>query len=60
MVTCESRNYIAMYNSKKMRVKANSSYQAQKAAIDWFKPPKSKEHMVHVYLADSEINTGSL
>ena len=54
------RNYIAMYNIKQMNVKAASSYQAQKTAIDWFKPPKSKQHMVHVHLADTPIDTSSL
>lgn len=52
--------YIAFYNSKQIEIQAGSSYAAQLQAIKLFKPPKSKEHMVHVYLADRHINTTSI
>lgn len=52
--------YIAFYNSRQTIVKASSSYAAQQEAVKLFKPPKSKEHMVHVYLADVPIDTSSI
>jgi hypothetical protein len=44
--------YKAFYNGKEMDITANSSYHAQKLAIAFFKPPKAKQHMVHVHLCE--------
>lgn len=33
---------------------ANSSYEAYKKAVNHFKPPKSKQHLVHVHLAQKD------
>ena len=46
--------YKAFYNDKECEVYANTSYEAYKAAIGVFKPPKSKSHMVHVYLCEKQ------
>lgn len=40
----------AMYNDKEAELEAGSLYQAKLKAIELFKPPKSKEHMVIVAL----------
>ena len=50
----EMKDYIAMYNGKKIVVKADSSYKAQLKAIEMLKPPSSKRHMVHVHLANDK------
>lgn len=47
-------NYIAFYNGKKMTVQAETSYKAQLKAIEMFKAPASKKHMVTVKLADNK------
>jgi len=47
-------NYIAFYNGKKMPVQAETSYKAQLKAIEMFKAPASKKHMVTVKLADNK------
>lgn len=44
--------YIAFYNGKTVEVYAETSYDAQKKAIQHFKPPKSARHRVHVHLAE--------
>jgi len=44
--------YMAFYNSKQAEVWADSSYQAQQRAVNYFKPPKSKKHLVHVQLCE--------
>lgn len=53
--------YVAFYNGKRTEIKAESSYQAQCLAVEHFKPPKSKRHLVHVQLAETDgkpvINT---
>lgn len=47
--------YLAYYNSQQIQVQASSSSNAYDKAVTHFKPPKSKQHMVHVYLAEKEI-----
>jgi hypothetical protein len=47
--------YKAFYNGKSVDVYAETSYSAQLKAVELFKPPKSKKHMVHVALC--ELNT---
>jgi len=51
-VTEAMNNYIAFYNGKKMTVQAETSYKAQLKAIEMFKAPASKKHMVTVKLAN--------
>jgi hypothetical protein len=47
-------NYLAFYNGKKMSIQAETSYKAQLKAIELFKAPASKKHMVTVKLADNK------
>lgn len=47
-----SHGYVAFYNGKRADVWANSSFDAVERARVFFKPPKSKKHMVHVVLAE--------
>ena len=44
--------FIAFFNGKQAEVWADSAYQAQERAKDFFKPAKSKRHLVHVALAE--------
>lgn len=44
--------YKAFFNGKKTDVYAGSSYQALIKAIEFFKPAKSKKHLVHVHLCE--------
>ena len=44
--------YIFFYNDKRLEVYAETLYAAQLKAIEHFKPPKSKRHMVHGMLAE--------
>jgi hypothetical protein len=46
--------YIALYQGKRHELYADSLYAAKQTAIAHFKPPKSKQHLVTVHLA--EIN----
>jgi len=46
--------YVAFYNGMQHHVLATSSYAASEAAKKFFKPAKSKAHMVHVMLAEVE------
>jgi hypothetical protein len=45
------------HNGKEAEVYANSSYEAQRLAVAYFKPPKSKKHLVHVMLAEKNGET---
>lgn len=52
--------YIAIFNSKQYELYAESLYAAKKKAIEYFKPAKSKEHLVFVKLAEkTETNKTS-
>ena len=44
--------YICFYNGKRWETHATSQYAAKLAAVAYFKPPKSKAHMVHAHLAE--------
>jgi len=44
--------YKAFYDGKSIEVHAESSYRAQRKAVEFFKPPKRKEHLVHVVLCE--------
>jgi hypothetical protein len=52
--------YVCFYNARKDEVLAKSSYEAYRKALELFKPPKSKQHMVSVHLREIPINTASL
>lgn len=49
--------YIALYQSERYELSAASQYQAKLAALDHFKPPKSKRHLVSVHLAEKDGET---
>mgnify|MGYP000131939941 CR=1 FL=1 len=44
--------YLAFYNDKQVEIHADSLYEAKVKALAYFHPPKSKQHMVHVHLAE--------
>jgi hypothetical protein len=44
--------YVAFYQNKRHELYAESLYAAKLKAIEHFKPPKSKQHMVSVILAE--------
>lgn len=46
--------YVAFYNGKRHELYAESLYAAKLKAIDHFKAPKSKQHMVSVVLAEKD------
>lgn len=47
-------SYQCFYNGRDTVVQAETSFKAQQEAIKFFKPPKSKEHLVHVYIMTDE------
>jgi hypothetical protein len=51
--------YIALYRGQRYELHADSAYQAQAAAIEHFKPPKSKRHLITVHLAEKDGQTGT-
>lgn len=44
--------YVFFYNGKRFEVYADTLYTANLKAIEYFKPPKSKRHMVHGMIAE--------
>lgn len=44
--------YVAFFGGRETEVRADSLYAAKCAAVAFFKPRKSQEHMVHVHLAE--------
>lgn len=46
--------YIGFYSGKTVEVFADTSYKAQQLAVSFFNPPKSKQHMVHIHLAEKD------
>jgi hypothetical protein len=54
--------YVCFYNSKRIELYATSLFEAKTKAIALFKPPKSKQHMISVCLAErpdgSEVLNG--
>ena len=46
--------YIALYGDKRHELHAGSLYEAQQQALAYFRPPKSKRHLVTVHLAEDE------
>jgi hypothetical protein len=49
--------YIALYGEKRWELHAGSLYAAKQAAVEHFKPPKSKRHLVTVHLAEIDGET---
>lgn len=49
--------YIAFFNGKKVELYADSTFHAQKLATQYFKPAKSKQHMISVMLAETTHDT---
>jgi hypothetical protein len=50
------RIYAAYYDNRTWKLQAASLWAAKEAAVAYFKPPKSKRHMVSVVLADVPLN----
>jgi hypothetical protein len=46
--------YIAFFKGQRKEVYANTSYEAQLAAIELFRPKAKDKHMVHVHLAEKD------
>lgn len=46
--------YIAIFNSKKIEIYANSLYEAKQKAIKYFRPNKRQEHNILVVLAEKD------
>jgi len=44
--------YVAFYAGRQTEVRAASLYAAKLAAVAFFKPRRSQEHMVHAHLAE--------
>jgi len=44
--------YVCFYGGKRIELHAESLLAAKKAAIKQFKPPRSREHLVTVVLAE--------
>ena len=44
--------YVFFYDSKRLELQAESLYGAKLKALEYFKPPKSKQHTVHGKLAE--------
>jgi hypothetical protein len=49
--------YIALYQDKRTELYASSLYEAKVKALEHFKPPKSKRHLVTVHLAEADGET---
>ena len=49
--------YKAFYSGKEADIYAVNLLQAKVKAIDHFKPPRSKQHMVHVHLCEKDGET---
>ena len=43
--------FIALFDGKRFELHADSLYAAKEKAVAYFKPPKSRRHMVHVHPA---------
>ena len=46
--------YVCFYDGKRWECHASSMFDAKEKAVDHFKPPKSKRHMVSVVLAEKD------
>lgn len=50
--TPSSNGYICMYGARRFECYAPTQYQAFQKAVEHFKPPKSKRHLVSAHLAE--------
>ena len=50
----EVNGYIAYYDGHQTEIYADTSYNAQQKAIDFFNPPESKKHTVTVMIAEKD------
>lgn len=50
----EANGYIAFYDGQQTEIYADTSYDAQQKAIDFFNPPESKKHTVTVIIAEQD------
>lgn len=48
--------YKAFFNDKETDIYAESLYQAKLKAVEFFKPRKNKEHMVHVHFCVKNVD----
>ena len=46
--------YVAFYNGKRTEIYAESLFKAKELAIAFYRPPKSKQHMISVLLAEKD------
>lgn len=46
--------YMAFFLGRSTEIHAKSLYEAKLKAIEFFKPSRKQEHMVHVYLCEKE------
>lgn len=51
MTDTREHTYVAIFNGKQIELKAPSLYGAKLKAVEHFKPGKSRQHMVAIYLA---------
>lgn len=52
MESQQQNGYVAFYNGKRLELYADTLLQAKEKAVQAFKAPKSKAHMVSVVLAE--------
>jgi hypothetical protein len=46
--------YVFFYNGKRIELYAPTLLAAKEKAVEYFKPPKSKKHMVHGMIAEDQ------
>ena len=56
----EVRQYQAFFNGKTYDFEAESSYQAQQKAEEYFRPSKKNKNLIAVVLSDVPVNTASI
>jgi hypothetical protein len=49
--------YVFFYAGKRIELYAKTLYDAKQLAVKHFKPPKSKQHMVHGMIAENQDGT---
>jgi hypothetical protein len=50
--TTQSNGYVCLYGARRFECYATTQYQAFQKALEYFKPPKSKRHLVSAHLAE--------
>lgn len=46
--------YIGYYNGETVDIRASSLYEAKTEALTHFRAPRSRQHMIHVELAEKD------